>query len=69
MEGWCVEGWCVEGWCVEEHVLHVHTHQLANQVIEQTRVEVHQTPYVGFCASTGLSLSRLLFIHVFMEQT
>ena len=49
MEGWCVEGWCVEGWCVEEHVLHVHTHQLANQVIEQTRVEVHQTPYVYPC--------------------
>ena len=32
-------------------------------VIEQTRVEVHLTPYVGFCASTGLSLSWLLFIH------
>ena len=33
------------------------------QVIEQTRVEVLLTSYVGFCTSTGLSLSRLLFIH------
>ena len=43
MEGWCVEGWVCRG----AGTTHLPVGHAYFQVIEQTRVEVHQTPYVA----------------------